>query len=383
MAAVVLIAASLFSLHLPSLHLPSLHLPSQTLCLSAKTPRASRPYGCMSVEQTEVLTELLELAQLPPARRTEELTSGFCNWVYQVDLDVDEGSGDDQRTVVVKVFSPLAKLRLPPSQRGLADEAASRQGLGPRLLHRSPAGLITTYVKGCTLTEDDVYALGTESPPMLTHLADSVAALHASEPPAGLADGVILWSFMDRMLSHIRSAPETMPSGISISDLQGESDRMREVFESLNLPVVNGHGDLKPSNVMGMTSPTNDVSDICFIDFELGGAHYRGYDLFKLFRTSVTRPMSTSRDRFLERYVSRQEGACTLAELQAETALFEPLSWLEAAVFFFFAIREFPEEAEKWQDLAFHRWNRYMETRDLILPSGEAARALSAAQQAT
>ena len=33
-----------------------------------------------------------------------------------------------------------------------------------------------------------------------------------------------------------------------------------------------------------MTSRRKDAPT--FIDFELGGPHYRGYDLFKLFRTS-------------------------------------------------------------------------------------------------
>ena len=44
---------------------------------------------------------------------------------------------------------------------------------------------------------------------------------------------------------------------------------------------VLGHGDLKPSNVLRLRR-----GGITFIDFELAGPNYRGYDIFKLFRTS-------------------------------------------------------------------------------------------------
>ena len=51
-------------------------------------------------------------------------------------------------------------------------------------------------------------------------------------------------------------------------------------------------GDLKPSNVMRLSQDDSAASvaggavQCQFIDFELSGDHYRGYDLFKLFRTA-------------------------------------------------------------------------------------------------
>ena len=36
----------------------------------------------------------------------------------------------------------------------------------------------------------------------------------------------------------------------------------------------------------------------------------------------------------------------------------EQLTWLEAAVFFLFAIRQFPDEAPTWAPLAAQRWER-------------------------
>ena len=49
---------------------------------------------------------------------------------------------------------------------------------------------------------------------------------------------------------------------------------MRERFGELQLPVVLGHGDLKPSNVMaGADAPPPGADEaVSFIDFELAGA---------------------------------------------------------------------------------------------------------------
>ena len=151
---------------------------------------------------------------------------------------------------------------------------------------------------------------------------------------------------------------------------------MRRRCDALNLPLVYGHGDLKPSNVMECAAAAGGV---CFIDLELAGDHYRGYDLFKLFRTSEQMSRANLR-AFLRDYLAATaaadddegragaeapasaksaksarsakssaalESSLRLDELQAETYASEPLSWLEAAVFFLFAIREYPSQVRR------------------------------------
>ena len=54
---------------------------------------------------------------------------------------------------------------------------------------------------------------------------------------------------------------------------------MRDAVEACTHADVLGHGDLKPSNVLRLRR-----GGITFIDFELAGPNYRGYDIFKLFR---------------------------------------------------------------------------------------------------
>jgi len=239
---------------------------------------------------------------------------------------------------------------------------------------------VTAYLPSKELSEADVHAA--DAPEwMLTGLADNVARLHSAPPPDELAGSVALWQFLERMLCHIALAPERLPPGVSYAMLEGEAARMRELFEAFHLPVVNGHGDLKPSNVMLAHDQSAASTDaLTFIDFELGGPHYRGYDLFKLFRTNrPSGPSAANRDAFLSHYGGKVGTRAAL--LQAETAAFEPLSWLEAAVFFFFAIREFPEEAHRWEELAAHRWSKYLDSRHLVENGGAAATALRAARQ--
>ena len=306
--------------------------------------------------------------------------------------------------MLVKVFSPLAKLRVSADGRGLGDELAGEEGLGPKLLYRSADGLITDFVEGNTLTELEIHA---RTPWLLRRIAAKLAALHSLELPAGEPVGftpeqshgpppVVLWQFLQSMLEHVSTRPHTVPPGISLQHVSDEVARMRSRFDELQLPVVLGHGDLKPSNVMTTAPGDGSARDVrvSFIDFELAGAHYRGYDLFKLFRTSGDMDHGALRD-FLRCYArnlappssaartARADAPIALAldELLAETYAAEPLTWLEAAIFFLFAGAEYPSEAERWAPLALARWERYLGSADLVDAQGEATCALRRARE--
>ena len=74
--------------------------------------------------------------------------------------------------------------------------------------------------------------------------------------------------------------------------------------------------------------------------------------------------------------------ALELDELLAETYAAEPLTWLEAAIFFLFACAEYPAEAERWAPLAEQRWQRYLVSAHLVDDDGEATLALARARAA-
>jgi len=56
-----------------------------------------------------------------------------------------------------------------------------------------------------------------------------------------------------------------------------------------------------------------------------------------------------------------------VAALTAETRRFEPLTWLEALVFFLAMLQFKPLEAERWQKLAVDRWEKYVTTKGKLL----------------
>ena len=139
-----------------------------------------------------------------------EMSSGFCNWVYRVDYPAPVG------TVVAKLFSPLAKLRLAPALRGFCDELAGKEALGPRLLHRSTKGLVCDFMSGETLTEQQIHEGSATLPKQIAmrlaalHCVDFEAATASAEPSLPpLHTGVqgdrepVVWEFLTRMLDHI------------------------------------------------------------------------------------------------------------------------------------------------------------------------------------
>jgi len=315
--------------------------------------------------------------------RVSEMSAGFCNWVYRVDLP-------DREPVVVKFFSPMAKLRVAPELRGQGDQAAGAESLGPLVHFRSPDGMVIDYVEGDTLTERDMHAPASDLPELI---APKLAKLHASGDYAGGGDAVggqsHLWQFLDAMMDQVAAAKHALPSGISFTQIEREIARMRARCDVLGLKVVPGHGDLKPSNVMRLRSPARDAErdgGIFFIDFELAGAHYRAFDLFKLFRTAEEPSVANMR-AFLRSYLAagreeedEEELLLELEALQAEAYVAEPLTWLEAAVFFFFATSVDPSQTAKLQPLALQRWERYLATAPLVDVDGEATCALAKAR---
>ena len=83
-----------------------------------------------------------------------------------------------------------------------------------------------------------------------------------------------------------------------------------------------GHGDFKPSNVI------HCHGGIRFIDYELSGLHYRGFDVAKFFRTDPAKRNSDNFEYFLNSYINTN-GNCNQHEVNAlrlEAELLEPLT---------------------------------------------------------
>ena len=171
----------------------------------------------------------------------------------------------------------------------------------------------------------------------------------------------------------ISSRPDLEPLiGLPTGYLEGEVSRCVETLNSLMPPctVVLCHGDLKPSNVMVYD---NEVPKL--IDFELSGVGWRGFDLYKMFRTGKGSRESNMVEfcaSYLEGGAGGSGGGSSSKLLVQEAKLFEPVTWLEAGVFFLFAIGEGREGLDKAEN---DKWEAEMEAlaRDRI---GEYAKCV-------
>jgi len=186
------------------------------------------------------------------------------------------------------------------------------------------------------------------------------------------------------MIDHIRLKPELLPDGFSIKMLEEAYDDAKMVLKDVPLRLVTGHGDFKPSNVM--LNDSDEESDVKFIDFELAGKNYRGFDIFKLFRRgqpsgggNAKKMSHENLEKFVATYreqiMDQDSSADPYEHMLEEAYLFESLTWLEAAIFFLYAIQEDPDNSDQWADLARHQWTKYQDTRENFQQYAELLKA--------
>jgi len=318
--------------------------------------------------------------------RVEKLSAGFCNWVYRCDVEggatrLARAGAGGRSSFVVKLFSKLAKLRVNPLHSAAVDEVASHLGIAADLFYKSDDGLCHEMLPGLTLTEDDIHG---GDGALALRVAEPLAKLHSAAIPeafrrdASYAGHSILVLTMRKMLRHVDAMAHqgrALPKGIVLDDLEKAVDHAEACLEGLGLPLVLGHGDLKPSNIVA-----DGAGAIKFIDFELAGPNYRGFDLFKLFRTSRAEGFDPKLLRaFLGEYLLAGGGGAAAAVAQeekdalvTEVLMFEPVTWLEAGLFFVFANTETRDA--RWEDLARHRWDNYRRTRHVLEEKCDALR---------
>jgi len=238
------------------------------------------------------------------------------------------------------------------------DVLAGRTGLGPRVLHSGHQGVVMERLLGRTLEEADMHRNDNR---LLEAVAQSLAALHQLTLPPICEGEPMLWRTVDKMLEALACRPELMPDGMpGLGPLLVEVRSAKAALAKHEPKVVSGHGDFKPSNVM------EHEGHVKLIDFELGGPNYRGFDLYKVFRTA--KPQSEeSMAHFMFKYLAFTEGETVsdeeVSNLMAEIRLFEPLTWLEACIFFLILPQFKPEKTAEWADLAKDRWTKYQESR--------------------
>lgn len=306
----------------------------------------------------------------------EPMTVGFANYVWAI-----EKYG---QPMVLKRYTDLVFLRVEQEAVGVVDVAAGEAGIGPRVLFSSAQGLVMERLGGRTLEEKDMHK-GDFS--LLEEVADILAKLHRLPVPAACAGEPMLWRTVDKMLEVAGRRPELWPEKMpSIEVVRAEIAAAQKALERHAPQISLCHGDFKPSNII------KQQEGVRIIDYELAGPNYRGFDLMKVFRTAEG-SSEICMIKFLEAYAMNTaknceksiyppastavtgsdhdpDPSCTkdiVSELLAECRYFEPLTWLEASIFFL-ALPQFkPQDASRWNDLAVDRWSKFEATKSLIL----------------
>lgn len=302
--------------------------------------------------------------------QVSKLSAGFCNWVYRCDATEDA-------SVVVKIFSPMAKLRVDPLLSARVDIVASKLRIAPKVYFASQDGIAHETIPGETLCEHHIHDTAGA---VALEIASPLAALHSAEIPDEFAKlgsrDATLFIAMRRMLKRLRACPGAVPKGMSVGAVADAVSEAERELRDVGLKLVLGHGDLKPSNVVRLPASRGDGPGgrIRFIDFELAGPSYRAFDLYKLFRTGGERS-DAAMDAFLREYLRALGGRETVEHLRDEVLMFEPITWLEASLFFVFANALDP--SDEWERLALDRWRHFEATRHKLR---EGARRLRRAR---
>lgn len=272
----------------------------------------------------EKLDQLLHQAKLSSPKVSPLPGPGFCNAIYRI--------RDGEKEFVAKLLSQMALDRRPTSSSFQIDLLASSYGIGPRVIECTDYGTLMEFLDGACLAEDNINSPNRDS--TLYKIATQLKKFHSL--PMDMKDPNMLWFSLEAMLKD---------SSLN-KYLQDELDFQKQKIVPLvpQSSMVCGHGDFKPSNIY----ITKEKDSVRFIDFELSGLNYRGFDVAKLFRTEGDRNLESQR-LFIKAYT---ENPHDVKLLQLEASVFEPLAWFEAAVFFDYAARrDDPSNAEQWRDL--------------------------------
>jgi thiamine kinase-like enzyme len=285
--------------------------------------------------------------------------AAFCNTLYRIRYN-------SNATCIAKVFSPLALQRMDPSRTlGELDRLAASAGLSPEILASNSDGILMEACVGHVLTEELVRQPNfSES---AANVASGLALLH--HLPVVPSETNILWNACNVMLSLTDEAHMDTSTGWTLSRLHRTIEQHQEQLHTLQLPITAcGHGDCKPSNVF-LTDTIGTDKSVKFIDLELAGTHYRAFDLAKFWRTNSNAAIDgTDRNRniFYEAYASTSNAVAggkpaSLETLEIEVDYLLPLTWLEAALFFFCMATQdaAAERSNQWNNLALDRLESY------------------------
>ncbi|GAB5355982.1 hypothetical protein AAMO2058_000251900 [Amorphochlora amoebiformis] len=334
-------------------------------------------------------------------KNATQLSQGFCNYVWLINRPSDEKLNSSSR-VVAKVYSALHSLRTDRETWGAVDRLASDCGLGPSVVFDNEIGIIHDFLPGRVLEDKDML----KSSPTLVPLAQKLSRLHSTDIPSVYSSREpLIWDFLTRMLDeivrrethykpHQKHPQENQSRYIFLSSnvLRREIEICKKILRPHHFPSVLAHGDCKPANAMTTLSEpiplpsepkslpsepkslskesnvSTEANSVYLIDFELSGPNYRGYDIMKLFRKLPGPERDEAMREFLNVYIEESgPGVPDVEDLMRECEMLEPLTWLEAVVFFALVLHIKPDQETEWVSLGRSRWQNYLKAKQKML----------------
>jgi thiamine kinase-like enzyme len=261
-------------------------------------------------------------------------SGGFCNHLYKNRRSPHPYKRKNESKKILKVYSDLALKRMELSGNKRSQELMGNLGIGPAIFNSTGKYMIMEELEGQVLTQDVLFSSTPGSTKVMQSVATTLAKLH-STPYVSINKNSsnMLWSCCDVLISQLRLNDDGL-----YRYYKKELEKQQRTLDALQLPLVLGHGDFKPSNVIIL----DGSGEAKLVDWETCGCHFRAYDVAKLFRmtsTTITEKekdqATTNRFAFLQLYCNVVgNDTCSPTLLWLESKLLLPMTWLEAALFF-------------------------------------------------
>eukprot|EP00980_Cylindrotheca_fusiformis_P010417 scaffold2315_cov113-Cylindrotheca_fusiformis.AAC.10 len=210
-------------------------------------------------------------------------SGGFCNHIYKSNRrDIRDGDEQQLSRRILKIYSDLAMKRMELSGDKRSQELMGKLGIGPSILNSTETYMIMEELEGQVLTHDTLLSSRPDSIEVIRSVATTLAKLHSIPYISnGKQSKNMLWSCCDVFLSQIQENDDGL-----YRQYKEELSTQKQALDTLQLPLVLGHGDFKPSNVIIL----DESGEAKLVDWETCGCHFRAYDLAKFFR--MTSPMT-------------------------------------------------------------------------------------------
>ncbi|XP_065184916.1 probable ethanolamine kinase [Sycon ciliatum] len=237
----------------------------------------------LTVNSEESVLDLIRLVR-PEWKSDDSLAirvfqGGVANRLYGVLADGNSVA----RTLLVKVFGEGSDLLIDRRKEREHIELLWRHGHAEPLCATFDNGFVYGYIVGRPLT-----VTSARLPHVFPKIARQLARVHSVPKPDGLLNPEP--AILRNLVHWLDLVPETFSKADvhqrvdailqSRSVLKAEVKALVDRLQSLNSPVVFGHNDVRPENILELDDNPDQVA---FIDHEYAGWNYRCFDLGNLF----------------------------------------------------------------------------------------------------